>query len=88
MNATTFAETLLGDAAAGCAHGNDDTTATWLAIAAGVLTLVSEGMPFTKRVQSNGMCHAIFHWICESGCLDKPVAAKKPDGNHSDQGGV
>ena len=87
MNATLIAETLLSDTTACGSTASSDSTATWLAIAAGVLTLVSEGLPFTKRVQSNGMCHAIFHWVCESGCLDKPVDSKK-DGNHSDQGGV
>ena len=61
--------------------GNDippDTTATWLAIVAGVLTLVSEGLPFTKRVQSNGLCHAIWAYVCESGCLNAPATAKLP----------
>ena len=47
----------------------DNTTTTWLAIVAGVLTLVSEGLPFTEKVKSNGLVHAIWAYVCESGCL-------------------
>ena len=60
MNATTNMITACAD---------NDTTATWLAIVAGVLTLVSEGLPFTERVKHNGLCHAIWSFVCESGCL-------------------
>ena len=62
MNTTTTMTTACAD---------DNTTATWLAIVAGVLTLVSEGLPFTKKVKSNGLVHAIWAYVCESGCLLK-----------------
>ena len=66
------------------ACADDDTTATWLAIVAGVLTLVSEGLPFTEKVKHNGLCHAIWSFVCESGCLKNA----KPITNNDDQPGA
>ena len=57
----------------------DDTTTTWLAIVAGVLTLVSEGLPFTEKIKHNGLCHAIWSFVCESGCLKNANAITNND---------
>ena len=75
MNVTTNMITACAD---------NDTTATWLAIVAGVLTLVSEGLPFTEKIKHNGLVHAVWSFVCESGCLKNTHAIT----NNDDQPGA
>ena len=55
-----------------CADGSvTDQTMTVLAIVGAALSLISEAMPFTKRVQAHGIVHAIWVTVCESGCMKR-----------------
>ena len=47
-----------------------DATSLVLGIAAGVMALLSEALPFVRKVKSQGLLHAVYLTVCESECLD------------------
>ena len=77
---------------ANCAdQATSDATSLVLGIAAGVMALLSEALPFVRKVKSQGLLHAVYLTICESECLDEPAAAvdnKAPPINQDGQGDV
>ena len=77
---------------ANCAdQATNDATSLVLGIAAGVMALLSEALPFVRKVKSQGLLHAVYLTVCESECLDEPAAAvdnKAPPINQDGQGDV
>ena len=55
---------------ANCADQTSDATSLVLGIAAGVMALLSEALPFVRKVRSQGLLHAVYLTVCESECLD------------------
>ena len=55
---------------ANCADQTSDATSLVLGIAAGVMALLSEALPFVRKVKSQGLLHAVYLTVCESECLD------------------
>ena len=59
-----------------------DATSLVLGIAAGVMALLSEALPFVRKVRSQGLLHAVYLTVCESECLDDkdPPVRNQQDG--------
>ena len=59
-----------------------DATSLVLGIAAGVMALLSEALPFVRKVRSQGLLHAVYLAVCESECLDDkdPPVRNQQDG--------
>ena len=62
-----------------------DATSLVLGIAAGVMALLSEALPFVRKVKSQGLLHAVYLTVCESECLDDkdPPVRNQQDGQGS-----
>ena len=75
---------------ANCADQTSDATSLVLGVAAGVMALLSEALPFVRKVKSQGLLHAVYLTVCESECLDEPAAVdnKAPPINQDGQGDV
>ena len=67
---------------ANCADQTSDATSLVLGIAAGVMALLSEALPFVRKVRSQGLLHAVYLTVCESECLDDkdPPVRNQQDG--------
>ena len=68
---------------ANCAdQATSDATSLVLGIAAGVMALLSEALPFVRKVRSQGLLHAVYLTVCESECLDDkdPPVRNQQDG--------
>ena len=67
---------------ANCADQTSDATSLVLGIAAGVMALLSEALPFVRKVKSQGLLHAVYLTVCESECLDDkdPPVRNQQDG--------
>ena len=70
---------------ANCADQTSDATSLVLGIAAGVMALLSEALPFVRKVRSQGLLHAVYLTVCESECLDDkdPPVRNQQDGQGS-----
>ena len=70
---------------ANCADQTSDATSLVLGIAAGVMALLSEALPFVRKVKSQGLLHAVYLTVCESECLDDkdPPVRNQQDGQGS-----
>ena len=73
---------------ANCAdQATNDATSLVLGIAAGVMALLSEALPFVRKVKSQGLLHAVYLTVCESECLDDkevdPPVRNQQDGQGS-----
>ena len=70
---------------ANCADQTSDATSLVLGIAAGVMALLSEALPFVRKVRSQGLLLAVYLTVCESECLDDkdPPVRNQQDGQGS-----
>ena len=68
---------------ANCADQTNDATSLVLGIAAGVMALLSEALPFVRKVRSQGLLHAVYLTVCESECLDDKDPPVRNDGQGS-----
>ena len=68
---------------ANCADQTSDATSLVLGIAAGVMALLSEALPFVRKVRSQGLLHAVYLTVCESQCLDDKDPPVRNDGQGS-----
>ena len=53
---------------AGITEACEDSIQSWIAAVLGVLFAMSEAAPYIKKIEGNGICHAI-HAVLTSKCL-------------------